>query len=184
MTKTIPLLMTVTLFFVAPARSQEAPPSNYEHLKEYGEAIVGRWAGEFEADFEYPPLVKKGDTIRFEVVSEWALEKNVISSKWTAEVNGVAVAQGLGMTGWDRAAERIIRTGFGSLGGHGSAVIEKRGDKWYISGMGVGPDGRAGAGTEIISFRDDDTHEILQIGRLSLQGEPLPDQKVTYKRIP
>ena len=161
----------------------QAPASNYEHLKEYGEANVGEWVSEMDVDFDYPPIVKKGDKATIKVVNKWILNKNAISSQWTVEVNGITVGSGQGIVGWDRSAERIVEYGFGSLGGRTEGIVEKRGDKWYGSGIGVAPDGKVGAGMSIVTILDDDTHEILEIGRISPQGEPLPNQKITAKRV-
>ena len=105
------------------------------------------------------------------------MDKNAISSHSTAKVNGVVVASGQGIIGWDRAAKRIVSYGFGSLGGRGESVIEKRNGKWYSAGMGVGPAGHIGAGMTFTTIVDDNTHESLGIGRMRPQkGEPLPNQ--------
>jgi hypothetical protein len=156
--------------------------SNYEHLKDYGEAVVGKWKAEWESDLTFPGLVEKGDKILVELSSQWAVHRNAISTQWKASVNGVPVATGQGMIGCDKSAERIVGFGFNSFGGRAQSIIEKRGDAWYESISGVGPDARVGASMNIMTIVDKNTHEHLGIGRLSPEGKPLPNMKITYKR--
>ncbi len=134
-------------------------------------------------DFEFNDLVKKGDAITVRVTTEWLLNEQVIRSQWTAQVNGVDVVSGHTLTGWDKSAQRIVGFGFDSLGIHGQGIVQKRDGKWFESGMGVGPMGHVGAGTSIHTFVDGDTREILELGRLSPGGEPLPNQKLTWTRL-
>jgi hypothetical protein len=179
------VLLTVTASFCVMANmavGQEAP-SNYEHLKEYGEVIIGEWVTEFDVDFDYPPLVKKGDKALIKDVNKWILNKNAIDSQTNIEVNGVTILSAHGTIGWDKAAKRIVSYGFNSLGGRGEGVIEKRGDKWYSAGNGVDAMGKVGAGMSILTIIDSDTREDLGVGRLSPQDEPLPNAKSTTKRV-
>ena len=161
----------------------QAPPSNHSVLKEYGDTFVGVWVNEETADFELKDIVKKGDKVSVRVTKEWSLNKNVVNSHWTADVNGVRVASGQGMTGWDTSAKQIVGFGFNSLGGSGRGVIQKRGDKWFDSGMGSSRTGNVGANMTIITVVTADTHKALKIGRVSPAGEPLPNRTRTWKRV-
>jgi hypothetical protein len=183
MTRLALFVVTASVILAQATALSQAPSSNYEHLKEYGEAIVGEWVSEVDVDFDYPPIVKKGDKATVKVINQWILNENAISSQFTAEVNGIVIVSGQGLIGWDKSAGRIVECGFDSLGGRGEGIVEKRDDKWYESGMGVAPDGKVGSGTSIVTILDNDTHEILEIGRVGPQGEVLPNQKITSKRV-
>jgi uncharacterized Zn-binding protein involved in type VI secretion len=161
----------------------QATSSNYEHLKEYGDTVVGTWQTEWPVDFAVPGLAEKGDMISVETTTQWALDNNVIVGKWTATINGKKIATGMQTTGWDKSAKRIVGFSFGSLGGRGESVVEKRGDKWYVTGTGIGLDGSATANTSILTVKDKDTHQWLWVGRLDMEGEPIPNKEVIYKRV-
>ncbi len=180
-----PFLLTVAVSFFALTNLvvAEEPLSNAEHLKEYGDTFIGEWAQETPADFEFQDIVKKGDTITVRLVNKWVLNKTAISSTWSAKVNGVDVASGQSMTGWDRSAKRIVGFGFNALGGHGQSIIEKRDSKWYNSGMGVGALGHVGASTSIKTIVDHDTQEIFESGRIDSAGKPLANRTLTWNRV-
>jgi uncharacterized Zn-binding protein involved in type VI secretion len=161
----------------------QATSSNYEHLKEYGDMMVGTWQTEWPAEFAVPGLAEKGDMISVETTIEWALDNNVIVGKSTVTINGKEIATGMRMTGWDKSAKRIVGSSFSSLGVRSESVIEKRGDKWYVTGRGVGLDGSATANTSILTVKDKDTHQWLWVGRLNMEGEPIPNKEVIYKRV-
>jgi hypothetical protein len=176
--------MNLALVLVAASMvTAQGTSSNYEHLKEYGGAMVGTWQTEWPADFAVPGLAEKGDMISVELTIEWALDNNVIIGKTKAAINGKEVATGMQTTGWDKSAKRIVAFSFSSLGGRGESVVEKRGDKWYVTGTGIGLDGSATANTSILTLVDKDTHKWLWIGRLSMEGEPIPNREVIYKRV-
>jgi hypothetical protein len=177
------MLSTSILLAASMVVGQVEELSNYEHLKEYGEAMVGEWIVEINVDFDFPPLVKKGDIAILKVSNKWILDKSAICSHTSIEVKDVTIASGHGLIGWDRSAERIVTCGFGSLGSRDEGIVEKRNGKWHRSGTGVGVTGNVNAGTSIVTILDDDTHEVLNIGRLSPHGEPLPNMKWTAKRV-
>ena len=73
--------------------------------------------------------------------------------------------------------------GFNSLGGRSDTILEKRGDAWYLSDRGIGLDGFSGASMTLVTVVDDDTHEHLSIGRIDMQGKPMPNKTFVYKRV-
>ena len=73
-------LVVITASMVA----AQGTSSNYEHLKQYGDTVVGTWKAEWPAEFSVPGIAEKGDMISVVTTTEWALNNNVIMGKWKA----------------------------------------------------------------------------------------------------
>ena len=163
---------------------EKAPESNYDHLKEFGEAFAGKWTGEFEFDFDIPGVIKKGDKVVVRSSMRWILNRNALEGNWEADINGKPAGSGKGLFGWDRSAKRIRSFGLGSFGGCGESTYQKVGDKWIEANVGIGVEGRRYAGTIVHTFSDDgNTHVVEHIGRTSITGEILPNFTSTDKRV-
>lgn len=162
----------------------KAPESNYDHLKEFGEAFVGEWTGEFAFDCDIPGVIKEGDKVIVRSSIKWILNKTALENNWEADINGKPAGSGKALIGWDRSARRIRSFGVGSFGGCGESTYEKVGDKWIEANVGAGIEGRRYAGSTITTFSDDgNTHVAEGIGRTSITGEVLPKLTITHKRV-
>lgn len=84
--------------------------------------------------------------------------------------------------GWDPTGDRLHSWVFDTRGGFGEGYWSRKGTTWTAEVAGVTADGRHGEGTNHYKFVDDDNFTFEGVNR-ELDGEDLPDVKVTYQRV-
>jgi hypothetical protein len=178
--------MLATLAVVVSSVVGQAQPaeSNYEHLKEFGQAFGGDWVGDFEFDFDIPGVIKKGDKVTLRFSTKWILDKNALEMTWEADINGAPAGSGKGIAGWDRATKEIVSFGFGTFGGRGQTVHTKVGDRWIEVFNGTSLEGTRIASMSVVTFSNQGNLQVIEeTGRMTPGGDPLPNRKYTYKRV-
>ena len=155
-----------------------------EQFKEYGKAFAGKWISEFELDADIPGVAKRGDKVAVRGTTDWILENTAVEGNWSADLNGKPAGTGKWIASWDRSSNEIVSFGVDSFGGRGQSVFKKVGDRWIETATYVGPDGRKTTETSIIVFSDDGNTQSVEItGRISPDGKPLPNIKLTSRRV-
>ena len=97
--------------------------------------------------------------------------------------DGRVVFEGQQRVGWDPLTRKLKSWSFDSDGGYGEATWVKDGNAWVGQATAVLPDGRQTSGTTVLTFDGRDTLVRKSLaGRVD--GNPVPDQDVTFKRQP
>ena len=84
--------------------------------------------------------------------------------------------------GWDPTGQRLHSWVFDSKGGFGEGYWSRRENVWTVEVAGVTTDGRHGSGTHKFTNIDANTFSFEGLDR-ELDGQPIPNVKVTYQRI-
>jgi hypothetical protein len=159
----------------------QAPPSNYEHLKSL-EWFIGEFKCEMTADKDQG-AVKKGDKLTMTASRKWALNKNAIAFSLKRSTASATVSEVAGMFGWDPAAKQIMAYGFNSDGGHGMVRLSSKDGKWYSKIKGLNPEGKPFSFTTVFSEITRDSYVTQRIDWTE-GGEKLPDdEKRTWTRV-
>jgi uncharacterized protein (TIGR02246 family) len=146
------------------------PPSHAEHLEDLA-WLIGEWTG--EAD--------KGESNT--ATYDWDENQNFIVSEFAITLDGAPVVGGTQWIGWDAVDKRIRSWSFYSRGGFGEAVWAKDGNQWTLQTTARTADGKKVSAVNVLTKADDD-HLTLQMTRLTVDGESLPDLKpVKMKRV-
>jgi len=85
------------------------------------------------------------------------------------------------MVGWDPIAQQLHSWVFDSRGGFGEGHWSQRDKVWTVEVSGLTADGRQGSGTHRFTSVDANTFTFEAFDR-SLDGQPIPDVKVTYQK--
>jgi hypothetical protein len=101
--------------------------SNFAQLQELG-WLVGNWES------------KSNDTTARSQTS-WIANKSFLQRSFSVHRDGLLVASGTQIVGWDPRSERIVSWTFDSSGGHGTAVWSAAPEGWGIDSVGVTADG-------------------------------------------
>jgi hypothetical protein len=152
-----------------PGSADADSPRNADYLKPLG-WLVGDWKSE-----DGGPSV--------DLKCRWALDKNFVVQEYTVagrDGNDLQVSQWIG---FDPETGQIKSWTFDSLGGHGEALWTREGNTWQAEASGVLPGGRIGTAVNAVRFVDDTHLEWSSTGR-NVEGQPMPDAKVTFVRIP
>ncbi len=124
--------------------------------------LIGDWA-----------IAKDGSSMQLK--AEWAADKKFIhitqKVKKSDRANALDSQQ---IIGWDPRSEQIVSWSFDAVGGFGSGVWLKRGDKWMIDSSGVEQDGRITRATDIMG-PDGLNAFSWQSVRRSVDGQPYTD---------
>lgn len=146
------------------------PPSNSAHFEDL-DWLIGNWTG--EAD--------KGESATASY--SWAENQNFIVSTFATTLNGVPVVGGTQWIGWDAIEKQVRSWSFYSGGGFGEAVWTRDGDKWLLKTTARTAQGKKVSATNVLTKTDDD-HVTLQMTKLTVDGNSLPDPKpVKMKRV-
>ena len=182
MTRRIWLAIVAVLGMVGLLQGQDqAPPSNYEHLKSL-EWFVGEFKCEMTADKDQG-AVKKGDKLTMTASRKWAVNKNAIAFSLKRNTASATVWEAAGMFGWDPAAKQIMAYGFSSDGGHALMSVSFKDGKWYHKIKGTNAEGKPFSSTTVFSEITRDSHVTQLIDR-TVGGEKLPDdEKRTWTRV-
>lgn len=140
----------------------EAPPSNYEHLKEL-EWMIGSWVDE-----------DKNATVQTDC--EWTKNRNFMTRSFAAVVRGQVAKSGMQIVGWDPVAKRIRSWVFDSDGGYSEGAWTHKGDKWIVQQKGTLRDGGQTTATNIFTRIDDNTMTWQSTDR-QVDGEVLPNME-------
>jgi uncharacterized protein (TIGR02246 family) len=148
----------------------QAPPSNYEHLKEL-EWMIGSWIDEDE-----------NATVQTDC--EWTKNRNFMTRSFAAVVRDHVARAGMQIVGWDPVAKRIRSWVFDSDGGYSEGTWNHKGDKWIVQQKGTLPDGGQTTSTNIVTRVDDNAFTWQAIDR-QVDGEMLPNiQEIRIVRKP
>jgi uncharacterized protein (TIGR02246 family) len=156
-------------YFQSVQDSLPRPPSNIEHFDDL-EWLIGDWTGE-----------EKGESGT--ATYRWAENQNFIVSSFTTTFDGLPVVGGTQWIAWDAVNKEIHSWTFYSGGGFGEAVWSKDGNRWTLKATARSRDGKKLSATNILTKTDDD-HVTLQITKLAVDGQSLPDpQPLKLKRV-
>lgn len=140
----------------------------HSKLKDLG-WLVGEWTHS-DKDFKTTMNVRWMKGGKFLIV-DLAVNK--------ADAEDISLIQ---VIGWDPTGDRLHSWVFDTRGGFGEGYWSRKGTTWRAEVAGVTADGRHGEGTNLYKQMDDDSFVFEGIDR-ELDGEDLPDVKVTYQRV-
>jgi uncharacterized protein (TIGR02246 family) len=101
--------------------------SNFAQLQELG-WLVGAWES-------------KSDGVTAHSQVRWIANKSFLQRTFSVNRDGMQVASGMQVIGWDPRSERIVSWTFDSSGGHGMGVWNTMPEGWGIDSAGVTADG-------------------------------------------
>jgi hypothetical protein len=147
-------------------------------LKEFGDAMVGRWMGEITLVADMPGVGAKGDRLNGYCTIGWILDKTAIQWDWN-----VGSLTGRSITVWDARTKQIKEYGSDTGGKIFEKTVIKDGDKWVWKFLTTAADGTKIEETNTISITDDGlTH--VHVGTNRTRGsEKLPDYRDVWKRV-
>jgi ketosteroid isomerase-like protein len=143
----------------------DATPADHLHGLAW---LVGDWQGE-------------GNGITADASCLWGPDKNYMLRKIVMHGAAGDVDSTIQWIGWDPVQKEIRSFVFDSRGGFEDGVWQKDGDAWVVSVRGVLPDGRQTSFTNILS-RVDTNHVICEIVEDQVDGEPVADIRLDFKR--
>jgi uncharacterized protein (TIGR02246 family) len=115
-------------WLMASVREAAMPvPSNFAQLQELG-WLVGEWEA-------------KSDGVTAHSQTRWIANKSFLQRTFSVNRDGMQVASGMQIIGWDPRTERIISWTFDSSGGHGMGVWNAMPEGWGIDSAGMTADG-------------------------------------------
>lgn len=124
-----------------------------------------------------------GDDHTVRTETNWAPGGAYIIRSFSVIQQDDAQRQGTQIIGWDAKTQQIRSWTFNLDGSFGSGTWSKNGEDWLIQSTQTLSDGRAAAGTYILSAKDSDTVQIRLIGH-SIDGTPQPTRPaVTVTRV-
>jgi uncharacterized protein (TIGR02246 family) len=101
--------------------------SNFAQLQELG-WLVGDWES-------------KSNGVTAHSQTRWIANKSFLQRTFSVNRDGMQVASGMQIIGWDPRSERIVSWTFDSSGGHGMGVWNAMPEGWGIDSTGVTADG-------------------------------------------
>jgi hypothetical protein len=161
-------------------RAETTERATLADLHEFGELLVGRWAGDILLVYDWPGLGKrKGETVASYETFAWIADKRAI--EWQHHGGNVT---GKTMITWDAAAQQIRAFNVGSAGTTWQTVIWKETPEkwgWRFTGGGM-PDGRSFAGSGHWIFADG-RNKLTLAGDMSVGDEKLEHFDDVYRRV-
>ena len=122
------------------------------------------------------------DDLELEATVKWNATGTFLLRDTKVVRDGKVMLRGSQRIGMDPVTRRLKSWSFDSDGGYSEAIWTKDGDSWVGQGTGVLFDGRQSSATTVISFDGKDTYTRKVVaGRV--QGEPIADQVVEFKRL-
>jgi uncharacterized protein (TIGR02246 family) len=162
----------------------------------------GKWLLNRVRDFASPaePAPDPAASLRIKelawLVGDWTLEekdtKTAVTGRWLkgqkflaldyrVATKGNEVLALTQIIGWDPTSEQFHSWVFDSHGGFGEGAWTRKGKSWTVEVAGVTLYGQHGTGTTKWTLVGDDRFVYEAFDR-NLDGQPLPDVKVTYQR--
>jgi hypothetical protein len=151
--------------------------SNYEHLREYGEAVIGRWVGTATLAAAVAGLGEAGDRITGQAVSTWILDKNAIECNWS-----FGTAAGKWIAVWDAAEKTVKRFAVSSTGEVLVSSVSKEGDKWVERLKGT-TEGKPSSRANTWRFADGGRTVVIEETEQVVGGEKRADLRHEWKRV-
>ncbi|MGI6415174.1 MAG: hypothetical protein ACOX1P_05850 [Thermoguttaceae bacterium] len=133
-------------------------------LEEFGEMVVGRWAGKLTMLVDWPGFGKKGDLVTGQVTFQWIVDRRALEG---ADYLGVGTNRALYF--WDPAAKKIRHTQIDSGGTTLEGWIWKQNGQWYSKGTGSYADGTRYDVENVILTRDGGKSLVYK-GTLAVSG--------------
>jgi uncharacterized protein (TIGR02246 family) len=140
-----------------------AAPVSTSALKDL-EWLIGKWVDESAEG-------------RVESTYRWAADGAFLLHSFVAQHAEGEKHQGTQVIGWDPRGQQIRSWTFNSDGSFGEATWSKSDSDWLVKSTSVLPDGRAAAGTFVMTKVDDNSRTVQLIGH-SIEGEPQPSSEV------
>jgi uncharacterized protein (TIGR02246 family) len=144
-----------------------ASPDNEPRLSDL-DWMVGRWTSDNEG-------------ITIDVNVQWNSTRTFLLRDTKATREGNTLFSGSQRIGWDPLTRKLKSWSFESDGGYGEATWVKDGESLVGQNISVMPDGRQISATTIIT-RDGNDVFTRKVIAAKVDGEPMPDQQVRYKR--
>jgi uncharacterized protein (TIGR02246 family) len=145
------------------------PDGPHTGLKELG-WLVGDWTHEDK------------DT-KTTVTGTWIRGQKFLQLEYSVRVKGEEVLSVTQIIGWDPTADQVHSWIFDSRGGFGEGAWVRQDKTWIEEVSGITADGRSGAHTSKWTHDNDTTFTYESIDR-EIDGNRLPDKKLTYQRTP
>jgi hypothetical protein len=130
--------------------------------------LVGEWAHD------------EKDT-KTTVAARWAKGQQFLMLEYSVRIKNDDILSLTQILGWDPIGGKPHSWVFDSRGGFGEGVWTRDGSTWTVEVAGVTAGGLRGWGTHKWAFVDNDAFAFQAIDR-NLDGQPLPDIKINYKR--
>lgn len=151
-----------------PAPTGAAAEGALAQLKDLG-WLVGDW-------------VHDANGTKTSITGRWMKGQKFLALEYTVHTKGDEVLALTQIVGWDPTNSQIHSWVFDSRGGFGEGAWSRKDRTWTVSVAGVTHDGRNGSGTNMWTGVDENTF-IYQSTDREIDGQPLPDVKITYQRI-
>jgi uncharacterized protein (TIGR02246 family) len=146
------------------AVTKDGPTSGLKNLA----WLVGEWS------HEDPEL-------KTTIVAGWMTGQRFLKLEYSVRKKNDEVLALTQIVGWDPTTERLRSWVFDSRGGFGEGSWSRDGQTWTVDIAGVTANGLHGSGTNKWTFVDERTFVFHALDR-NLDGQPLPDIKITYQR--
>jgi uncharacterized protein (TIGR02246 family) len=138
------------------------PESNEEALKDL-DWLIGEWK-----------VQKKGLGVRIKF--EWMPHKSFIKKTYTVTKDGQSTVTGVQMIGWNPKLERIVSWHFDPLGGFGTGVWGKDGQKWVINSDSLLRGGGESNAVNVLTPIDANSFNWESVKR-TVDGVSVPDKR-------
>ncbi len=150
----------------SPAAAVESPRSQLKDLR----WLVGDWTS----------ANKEKDT-KTAIAARWMKGQKFLALDYSVQRKGAEVLALTQIIGWDPTTNQVHSWVFDSNGGFGEGAWQRQGKAWIVQVSGVTASGSNGTGTMRWTKTGDDSFTFEALDR-TLDGEAMPDVKVTYSR--
>jgi uncharacterized protein (TIGR02246 family) len=132
------------------------------------DAMVGRWSG-------------TSGNAKFHMTAQWNANHTFLERQLTVMHEGRTIMDGQQRIGIDPLDGRIKSWMHDADGGHGEGIWTRHGDAWVVHAMGVSPEGKRTASTNVYTFDGPDAMTWKSTGGVS-DGQKVPDFEIKLKR--
>ena len=175
------LLMFVAAAVVTNGFAWGAQPQQpNEHLKAFA-PFIGMWRYEGPV-LEEGPMAEKGSKSVAQMSWRWILDKQVLMTDWTVELQGGVKVSGKGLVGWNAAEEKVMGGNMDSMGGIGLGTHVIEGETITSASESVDAQGRKIVMKVVVKKTDKDTLTWQAVERTGGDSEG-PSPIYTFKRV-
>lgn len=148
------------------ARASSRPAEEFAAL----DAMVGQWVGQT-------------GKARFDLFAQWNAKHTFLERELKVTHDGQVILDGRQRIGIDPLDGKVKSWMHDSDGGHGEGVWTRHGDAWIVHAVGVSPDGRRTASTNVYTLDGPDEMTWKSTGGFA-DGQELPGFEIKLKRAP
>ncbi len=148
------------LALIKEIKIDETPSTSFEHLKDL-QWLLGTWK---DTD----------DNVTIEFKTGFDIYKNFINQRFTMQIYGQTVMEGLQIFGWNPIDNKLVSWIFDSDGGYGTGDFEKRDGKWFLKINYTLSDGKKATSTNIYTPINATSYSFSSIDRI-VDGNTLPN---------